>query len=184
MAIVVSDIELDRIHDLTVHEHQAIVEHQIPGSEGNAFQNLGRKPVAIHIGGVLQGQEGIETLQKLREKFNAHEVISFASDASTPTDIDQVVIESLKVREIAGKPLFFRYHMVLKEVVQRPSDLSDAQALAEIDASVLSEAEDFLANVEDGLNALNQAAAVKAVADKLSPQIARLGELLKKLPGS
>jgi hypothetical protein len=184
MAIVVSDIELDRIQNLTVHENQTIVEHQIPGSEGNAFQNLGRKPVVIRIEGVLQKQKGIETLQKLREKFNAHDALSFSSDASTPADIDQIVIESLRVREIAGKPLFFIYNMVLKEVVQKPNGLFDTQALADIDAGILSEAEDFLATVEDGLDALDKAAAVKAVADKLSPQIARLGELLKKLPGS
>ena len=183
MSLTLSDIELNRIQHLKVGQHQVIVEHKIPGSDGNAFQNLGRKPVTIEVEGVLQNQEGIEILQQLREKLNAHQVLTFASEAATPSEIDQVIIDSLTVNEIAGKPLFFQYKMILKEVVERPAGFPDTQALADINSEILGEADDFLENLEDGLDSLQKAAAVKTVVDKLSPQITRLGELVKKLQG-
>ena len=183
MAITIAGIELDRIQNLGIDERQSIVEHGIPGSQGNAFQNLGRLPVAIVIEGILQGERGSEQLQKLREKLKTGEKVAFTSEAATPTEIDQVIIKGLKVRQIAGKPQFYRYVIELKEVVEAPAGLPDAQALADIDTAILGEADQFLENLEDGLASLQDAAAVKAVVDQLSPKIQHLGELVKKLSG-
>jgi molybdopterin converting factor small subunit len=183
MPITIADITLDRVQNIRIKERQSVVEHRVPGAEGSMYQNLGRLPVRLLVQGILQGSAGIEQLQRLRETLNAGDTVAFSSDTVTPETMDKVVITHLQVAEIAGRPLYFNYTIELKEVVEPPGGLPDTDALAEIDTEVLEEAGGFLENLEDGLAALQGAEAVKAVVDRLSPKIKRLGELVQKLNG-
>lgn len=188
MPIKLADIELTRIQTLRVMEHQAIVEHRIPGADGNIFQNMGREPVSMVLEGYLQREEGASTLETLRDKFNSHDPLDFSPGSSTAPSVKQVVIDSMDVSEVAGKPLFYRYSMVLREVMEQPAGLPGAGALDEVNTDIASEADAFMENLEAGmedldagLDMLEGAQHVQAVVDQLSPKIEKLGELLSKL---
>ncbi|HKJ67561.1 MAG TPA: DUF6046 domain-containing protein [bacterium] len=181
MAIVVGEVELDRIQHLDVDEKQTVVEHHIPGSKGNAFQHLGRRPVKITINGLFQGETGLENLEKLRTKFQTGEVLPFSSDAATPAEVSQVIIQNFQMAQVSGKPQYYQYFLILKEVVERPSGAPDTAALDQIDAEAAAEAGQFMENLEAGLENLQGAAKVKELVDRLSPSVKRLSELVGQL---
>ncbi len=186
MPIIISGIEFNRIQDLRIDENRAIVEHRIPGSNGDIFQDLGRKPVTIAFEGIFQGKDGFSKLRDLRQKFNDGETLTFSSDAATPTDVDQVIIKNLRVNEIAGRPQFFRFAIVLKEIVERQTGLPDIQALTDIDMEIIEENSEIFENLGKSFNALlelnGDANKILDFLDDLSPEVSRLGDLINKLP--
>lgn len=184
MPIKIGEISFERIKNLQIDEQQTLVEHQVAGLQGNIYQNLGRKPVSIHFNGVLLGSDGEEKMQKLRDAFSQGTALDFNSDVATPPGIKNVVIKDLSIREIAGRPQYYTYNIVLKEVIDLPENLtslSDVDALSAVDTDVGIDANQFIDSLKDGLDSLQLAPEVMAVVDKLSPQISRLEELVKKL---
>ncbi len=147
---MLDEIELKAIQEISTTEDHAFVEHKIPGVDGSVFQNLGRKPTKVEFSGILYGEKAKEDLEKLRTKFKAGEPSSFVADITTATDVSQVLIEDLKVNEVAGKPDHFRYSVVLQECPPPPppvTNILQQQAL---------EAVEFLDNVGLGLEFAEQ----------------------------
>lgn len=147
---MLAEIELKTIQEISTTEGRALAKHIIPGMDGCVFQNLGRKPTKVMFSGILFGEKAKEDLEKLWTKFKAGEPVSFVADITTATDISQVLIEDLKVNEVAGKPDHFRYSVVLQECPPPPppvADILQQQAL---------EAVEFLDNVGLGLEFAEQ----------------------------
>lgn len=147
---MLAEIELKTIQEMSTTEDRALAEYKIPGMDGSVFQNLGRKPTKISFSGILYGEKAKEDLEKLRTKFKAGESVSFAADITTATDISQVLIEELKVNEVAGKPDHFRYSVILRECTPPPppaTNIAQQQAV---------EAGEFLDNVGLGLELAEQ----------------------------
>lgn len=147
---MLAEIELRTIQDISTNEDRVLAEHKIPGMDGSVFQNLGRKPTKVALLGILYGEKAKEDLEKLRTKFKTGEPVSFVADITAATDVSQVLIEDLKVNEVAGKPDHFRYSVVLQECPPPPppvTDILQQQAL---------EAVEFLDNVGIGLKFAEQ----------------------------
>ncbi len=119
---MLAEIELKTIQEISTTEGRALAKHNIPGMDGCVFQNLGRKPTKVMFSGILFGEKAKEDLEKLWTKFKAGEPVSFVADITTATDISQVLIEDLKVNEVAGKPDHFRYSAVLRECPSPPPE--------------------------------------------------------------
>src|SRR5215207_8817040 len=98
---MLGDVELRTIQHITTLERRALVEHRVPGMTGSAFQDLGRPSARVQLEGVLFGEEAGADLEKLRTKFQSAEPVSFAADISTATQIVDVLIEDLRVVELA-----------------------------------------------------------------------------------
>lgn len=107
--------EIRSIHNLSISGKRRIVELQIPGSDSNVFQDLGREPLRISFDGRLVGPAAENTLQELKSKFELHEPVPFSTDITTISDVAEVVIEDFAIDFISGVPLGSRYSMVLKE---------------------------------------------------------------------
>jgi hypothetical protein len=112
---MLGDVELRTIQHITTLERRALVEHRVPGMTGSAFQDLGRPSARVQLEGVLFGEEAGADLEKLRTKFQSAEPVAFAADISTATQIVDVLIEDLRVVEMAGRPSTFMYAIVLRE---------------------------------------------------------------------
>lgn len=114
--------EVRNISSIRTHDKRSIVEHEIPGMEGNVFQDLGRSPVKISFEGSLQGKDAKNKIETIRSKFKQGIPLSFNSDISGATDVTQVLIEDLHVEDIAGAINRFRYSIVLKEYKEPPPE--------------------------------------------------------------
>jgi outer membrane protein OmpA-like peptidoglycan-associated protein len=118
MAIVkpmLDDLELQQVQSIEVDDDQVWAQHAVPALEGDFFQGLGRRASRVTLVGVLTGAEVDEGLENLRHKFRAAAPVSFVADIATATRIDQMLIEEMGVRELAGKPARFEYAFTLRE---------------------------------------------------------------------
>lgn len=150
MRPVLDDIPLPQIQTLRIRDARALAEHRAPEMTGSYFQNMGRHATAILVSGIASGPDAPELLGKLTEKFDAGAPVPFIADIVTDAEIEEVLIDDFKTREIAGKPERFAYALILREH-QEPVVPEDVSA---IDADILGEAEDLLDDIVDGLDLL------------------------------
>jgi hypothetical protein len=107
--------ELRSIRSLSVFGKRRIVELPIPGSVGNVFQDMGRKPIVISLEGELTGPNATNVLENLNSKFELNEPVPFSTNITPLSGITEVVIDDFTVHFAAGVRLGIRYSMVLKE---------------------------------------------------------------------
>jgi len=118
-------LELQQVQRIEIEGDQLLVSHRVPGLEGDFLQGLGRRGARIALTGVLSGAPSREGLKKLREKFKAAKPVSFVSDIASATKIDQVLIEEMEVRDLAGKPERYEYAFVLREHTPPPAEQTE-----------------------------------------------------------
>jgi outer membrane protein OmpA-like peptidoglycan-associated protein len=119
---MLGDLELQQVQRLETEGDQLLVAHRVPGLEGDFLQGLGRRGARIALTGVLTGAESREGLKTLRETFRASAPLPFVSDIATATRVDEVLIEEMEVRELAGKPERYEYAFALREYVPPPAE--------------------------------------------------------------
>ena len=117
---MLGDLELAQVQRIETEGDQLLVPHRVPALEGDFLQGLGRRGSRIALTGVLSGAASREGLKKLREKCKAAQPVSFVSDIASATKIDQVLIEEMEVRDLAGKPERYEYAFVLREYKPPP----------------------------------------------------------------
>jgi hypothetical protein len=115
-------VQIRQISDIVTSDKRTLVEHQIPGLEGNLFQNLGRAPVKISLRGNFQGEGSKEELTRIRQKFKDGNPCSFNSDVTGISDVTRVLIEELQIYERSGEPNRFEYAIVLREFREPPPE--------------------------------------------------------------
>lgn len=118
---MLDELELQQVQRIDSDQDQLLVRHAVPALEGDFLQGLGRRAGAFMLDGVLTGPDVADGLTSLREKFHAAEPVPFTADIATATRIDQVLIEAMDVREIAGHALRFEYAFLLREFIPPPA---------------------------------------------------------------
>lgn len=123
---MLGDLELEQVQMVQSQEDQVVTRHPVPGLEGDFLQALGRRGAQFRLVGVLTRPETLVSLADLRAKFHAAEPVPFVSDISTATLVDQVLIEEMDVRELAGQTSRFEYAFGLREFsAPEPIDTED-----------------------------------------------------------
>ncbi len=117
---MLGDLELQQVQKIEIDEDQALAQQSVPALEGDFLQRLGRRATQIGLTGVLTGDAAGAGLKTLQEKFRAAEPVSFVADIATATKVDQVLIEELGMRELAGRPQRFEYALTLREYTPPP----------------------------------------------------------------
>jgi hypothetical protein len=135
---MLGDVELRAVQQIATAERRALVEHRVPGMAGNVFQDLGRSAARVALRGVLFSDTARDDLEGLRQRFHAGEPLSFTADITTATQIVDVLIEELRVVEVAGRPGTFTYDLVLRE---SPPPPPQEPALGGVDAGILGDAQ-------------------------------------------
>ncbi len=115
-------LEIKNVSNISTSDKRSMVEHEIPGMEGNVFQNLGRSPVTISFDGALQGKTARSNLEFIRSKFKQGIPLPFNSNISGAADVTKVLIEDLRIEEIAGVMDRYRYSIVLREYKEPPPE--------------------------------------------------------------
>jgi hypothetical protein len=148
MRPMLDDIELPQVQEIATLERRVLAEHKPPGMAGSLLQNLGRRPARLTLWGVATGPDALEFIQKLDDKFRAATPVPFIADIVKDAEIEQMLIEDLKLQDLAGKPERFAYVLTLREFIE-PVEPEDASLL---DGSILDEAQDLMDDLVDGLN--------------------------------
>jgi outer membrane protein OmpA-like peptidoglycan-associated protein len=117
---MLGEFELQQVQRIDTVDAQVLQQHSVPALEGDFLQGLGRRATALGLSGVLTGPDVGESLKTLREKFRAAEPVAFVADIATATQVDQVLIEAMNIRELAGKPERFEYAFRLREFIPPP----------------------------------------------------------------
>jgi len=181
---MLGDVELRTIQRIQTVEQRALVEHNVPGMAGSAFQDLGRSATRVKIDGVLFGVDARTELEKLRTKFKAAEPVSFAADITTATEIVDVLIDDLQVVEQAGRPNTFNYALVLRE---SPPPPPPADPLGGLNTDILGQAQGLFDQAVGVMDALNQLGNVPDFGDPTVPlnsMLDSVGTITSGLPAA
>lgn len=120
MAVRLGKIELNAVQDVRADDNRSLVALRVPGATGGVFQDLGRAPASVVLEGLITGTGAEETLEKLRSAYQKAEPMSFASDIAIGTEMTDVVIADLLVRQEAGHKDRYRFTLRIREHVEPP----------------------------------------------------------------
>ncbi len=122
---ILDELELQLVQRIEIDEDQVLVEHEIPGLEGDFFQRDGRRATRVRLNGVMTGDDVGDKLRQLREKFLLAHPVPFVSDITVSTRVDQVLIGEMAVKEVAGKTQRFEYAIALHEYIEPPPNQTE-----------------------------------------------------------
>jgi hypothetical protein len=168
---MLDNLELPLVQEITTHDQRVLSEHKPPGMAGSLLQNMGRRPERIVVWGVATGPTALTTVTALDDKFRAATPVPFTADIVADANIDLVLIEDLKLQELAGKPERFSYVLTLREFI-KPVDPAPAAGL---DPDILSDALDRVGAI------VNAVAAAQSLATGLERFVPVFSNLLTRL---
>ena len=145
---MLAETELPQVQYLTTTDLRAVAEHKAPGKDGSMLQNLGRSPTGVTVSGVATDPKALDLVEKLKDELRTGQPVAFVADITADTTIEQVLIDDVQVRQLAGRPDRYAYAITLREYVE-PVEPGSTAAL---DADVLGDATDLLDDLLDGLD--------------------------------
>lgn len=166
-AMVLGDLELDRVTALAIQESRKLAVHPWPGGEGDLVQDLGAAAARLWVDGVAVGENAGERLEQLRKAMQEGQPLDFSASAALGSEIEQVLIAVFHVHQPPGRVDYFEYRMELVRYVPPPPPPMagfDAGALGDIAGEVQGLAADGLGafteamgTAQGALNALEEA---------------------------
>jgi hypothetical protein len=141
MTVRIGKVELIGVQDIYTEETRNLVEQRVPDQKGSVFQDLGRDPVTVVIVGLLFGREVLSNLEQLRQAQEKADPLPFAADIAIGTELTEVIIEDLKMRQLAGYVDRYRFALRVREHVAPPE--SPEKALAAVNEGISADADAF-----------------------------------------
>jgi hypothetical protein len=109
------------IERIAAFESRRLAVLPVPGLSGDLHQDMGRGALAIEIVGSLATDDARDQfLKDVREKFLAGEPVDFVADIAKESELERVLIEELRMEEVAADADMFRYRIVLREYTEPP----------------------------------------------------------------
>lgn len=178
MKPMIDDLELPQVQEITTLDRRALAEHKPPSMSGSLLQNLGRRPTSLTLWGVATGPEALSFIEQLDEKFRASLPVSFTADIVTDAEIEKMIIDDLRVQDLAGKPQRHAYVLTLREYIE-PVEPEDTSGL---DTDILDDALGQLDNLMSGLEIIEQLSDVIGRLTALTQTLQQQSAQLKKQP--
>jgi len=123
---ILGELEIPGLQRIGADQRRRIVDVPIPGLEGNLSQDLGSESIRIIIEGSLAKDEARDGfLESAREMYDTAEPVDFVGDIITATEVFQVLVEELNVKETAGSSSPFTYQIALRQYVPPPEPSND-----------------------------------------------------------
>jgi hypothetical protein len=164
---MLDNLELLQVQEIATLERRVLAEHKPPGMAGSLLQNMGRRPLRLALWGVTSGAEARRFIEELSSKFRAGQPLPFSADIVADSRIERIMIDDLRVQELAGKPQRYAYVLTLREYIEPVA----AQQPSALDPDILDDA----LGLADGLMAGLE------IVERLSSFIARLSEIGQRL---
>ncbi|HEX8201361.1 MAG TPA: hypothetical protein VF590_12810 [Isosphaeraceae bacterium] len=164
---MLGDQEIPHVAAIRTAERRAWAELAVPGRVGGLFQDLGAEPTRIAITGSLYGDEARDAfLEQVRGQFRDGQPVTFVADIVTATEVQYVVLESLRVAESGTRPDELGYVLMLKESPPPPPPPDPFGAL---DASLLDQAAGFLDTITGVLDVIDALGSVPDLGNPAPP---------------
>lgn len=144
MTVELAGIKLKKVHKISTIEQAALVYHRVPGREGNLVQNLGRDSVQLQIEGIFYGATAKRDLEKLRSVYKQRQPVDFLAEITGQAYFGQVILDQFQVDQSAQYPNQFSYILIVSEYAVSPKSAEIATDIADVDANILAEAENFM----------------------------------------
>ncbi len=193
-AVILGDLELDRVTALAIDQRRKLARHPIPGWDGDLVQDLGAAAVTISLSGVYAGASAGGHLEGLRGLAGSGEPVDFVAGAAVAAEVEQVLVGRLAVKQIGGERDTFHYGLDLVQHVPPPAATVagfDADFLGRVagfaDAAAAEELGGFVDSLGDAAReAAGAVAEAVAVVEDLAEVVAGLDglrELLAAMAG-
>lgn len=88
---------------------------RILGLDGTPHQRLGRRSHRVTVSGILVGDSADDDLASLQGFAKDGTETTFTADIVTALEVQQVVVESLAVEQVVGRPHQYAYTVVIAE---------------------------------------------------------------------
>lgn len=155
MAIELSGVTLEHLTHVDVAERARIVRHAVPGMMGDLTQVLGRPSVEVTFTGIFYGAQAATDLAALRRAFATGAPVDFFTEAVGEGYFAQVLITNIAVAQRAGYLDQFDYTCTVIEYIEPPEPVL-TNPLGAIDAELLDEAEAFMDDVQNAIDAVSK----------------------------
>jgi hypothetical protein len=139
MPVRIGSIELTGLQHIRTQDARSLVQQRGPGQAGSVAQDLGREPVVVLMEGLLLGDDTHAALEELRQAQTDARPLAFAADAIAGTELTDVLIEDLQVRQLSGYVERYAFTLRVREYTEPPEPAG--ASLAEVDAGIDADAE-------------------------------------------
>jgi hypothetical protein len=113
--------EVPRIEHIRAVERRRFASVPVVGLSGQVYQDLGRGALEVEIIGSLSSDEARDAfVTELRQRYAAGTPVDFVADITKDSELEQVVVTSFVLEEVAGRPDWFRYRITLTEHTEPP----------------------------------------------------------------
>lgn len=182
-AVVLGDLELDRVTGITMEESRKLAVHPWPGAAGDLIQDMGLGAARIWLSGVAAGEESARRLEQVRAAMQEGKPLDFTASVAVASRVEQVVVAGLKAVQPPGRTNYYEYQLALVQYVQPPPPIAgdfDMGALAEIDLEAGAAALESMTGALEEAGALQEA--VASLEDAMSA-IDTAGKSLSEVAG-
>jgi hypothetical protein len=164
---VLGDWSIPRIASIRTLEDRRFVELPVPGKVGSLFQDLNTAPTRIAISGSLYGDEARDDfLTKLRDKYKAGDPVTFVADIINDTEVQYVVLETLRMEENGADPDQTDYWIVMQE---SPPPPPPPDPLGGLDTSLLGDAAGLVGGIAGAIDAVSKLGSIPSFKDPTPP---------------
>jgi hypothetical protein len=167
---MLDDLELPQVQEITTYDRRSLTELKPPGMAGNLVQNLGRRPMRVVLWGVAT-DDALGFSEKLDTKFRAAKAVPFVADIVADAKLDFVLVEDLRLQELAGKPQRFSYVLTLREFIKAVDPAAAAAAAAAVETDIVKDA---VEHVKDLLDAVHAAVSFAIGLEQFIPILAEI----------
>ena len=144
---MLDDLALPQVQEIAVIERRTLAEHKPPGMDGSLLQNMGRRPTRLALWGVASGPDAQDFVGKLDGKFRDGKSYPFTADIVADSKLEKIIIENLRVQDLAGKPQRYAYVLTLREYIE-PIESQDTSL---VDAAIKDDAKNLMDGMLPGL---------------------------------
>lgn len=156
---MLGDISLQYIQRIEQSVNSGFIPVHIPGLPGQVMQKTNRHSHSIQICGVMFGAAASDELSSLQTAAAENSELTFSSSITDALDIQNVVIDSFRVSEDAGRPGFYQYTLKILESppLPPPAELSGFGGLDDFGLGDLGFDTDILGDLADEVGAITDA---------------------------
>src|SRR5712692_11686659 len=147
MRPMLDDLELPHVQEIATVERRVLAEHKPPGMDGSLLQNMGRRPTRLALWGIASGPDAQSFVEKLNGKYHDGKAIPFTSDIVADSKLEKIIIENLRVQDLAGKPQRYAYVVTLREYIEPIV----AQDTSPLEAAIKDDAKNLMDGMLPGL---------------------------------
>jgi hypothetical protein len=155
MTVELGNLSLEQLTHVAVREQTRIVQHPVPGMNGNLTQTLGRPSVTVVLQGIFYGENAATELEQLRSVHLAQQPVDFFTESVGEGFFTQVLISQLEVSQRVGYPHQFDFVCEVVEYVEPPEPIT-VNPFASIDTELVGEATAFVDDVQNSLEQVSQ----------------------------